>query len=159
MFPAFAFSRRLRRVFSWLAALALLMAAPILFAQPAAAQFATSTSIDSSLNPSIYSQEVTFTATVSSANGTPTGTVTFFNGATPLPGGTVTLSGGQATFSISNLIPNLFAGPNANRITAAYNGDSNFQTSASSELAQVVNYVSGNTFTQLIVADINPSVP
>src|SRR6202030_3723976 len=51
---------------------------------------ATATSVVSSLNPSTFGQSVTFTATVSSAAGTPTGTVTFNDGATAL--GTVALS-------------------------------------------------------------------
>jgi uncharacterized delta-60 repeat protein len=40
----------------------------------------TTTSLFSSLNPSTFGQSVTFTANVSSANGTPTGTVEFRDG-------------------------------------------------------------------------------
>src|SRR6266851_9437416 len=56
----------------------------------------TSTVLGSSANPSVFGQSVTFTATVSDAStgstGTPTGTVTFKDGATTL--GTGTLSSG-----------------------------------------------------------------
>ena len=48
---------------------------------------ASSTSVVSSVSPSLYGQAVTFTATVSAvapATGTPTGTVTFVDGATDL---------------------------------------------------------------------------
>jgi len=51
-------------------------------------QAATATTVTSSLNPSTFGQSVTFTATVSSAGGTPTGTVTFYDGATTLGTGT-----------------------------------------------------------------------
>ena len=74
----------------------------------------------SSANPSIFGQTVTFTATVTAtapASGTPTGTVTFKDGAATL--GTGTLSGGVATFAISSLaIGN-------HTITAVYGGDTN----------------------------------
>src|SRR6266540_1199102 len=54
--------------------------------QGSGVQIATTTSLASSANPSILGQSVTFTATVASASGstTPTGTVTFSDGATPL---------------------------------------------------------------------------
>jgi hypothetical protein len=38
----------------------------------------TTTAVTSSNNPSTFGQSVTFTATVTTASGTPTGTVTFF---------------------------------------------------------------------------------
>ena len=60
------------------------------------------------------------------------GTVTFADGATPLPGGTVMLNGTLATFSISTLS----AGTHA--ITATYNGDARFTTSTSSAVNQTV---------------------
>ena len=50
--------------------------------QPAG--IATTTTLTSSTNPSVFGQSVTFTATVapSSGSGTPTGTVTFYDGST-----------------------------------------------------------------------------
>jgi len=57
----------------------------------------TTAALTSSLNPSAVGQSVTFTASVSGAGGTPTGTVTFKEGATTL--GTGTLSGGATTIA------------------------------------------------------------
>src|SRR5712692_8323205 len=97
----------------------------------------TSTVLGSSANPSVFGQSVTFTATVSDAStgstGTPTGTVTFKDGATTL--GTGTLSSGVATFSTSAL--SVSGSPHS--ITAVYAGDSNFSGSTSSALSQAVN--------------------
>ena len=92
----------------------------------------TTTSLLSSLNPSVFGQSVTFTATVAPTTGvgTPTGTVTFFDGATPL-GAPVALAGGTAAFTTSTLA----AG--SHPITATYNGDPNFDASTSSLLTQV----------------------
>src|SRR5439155_3438552 len=95
-------------------------------------QATTTTALSSSPNPSTLGQSVTFTATVTGSGGTPTGTVTFKDGATTL--GTGTLNGsGVATFTTSALI----AGSHS--ITAVYGGDSTFATSTSSVLTQSVN--------------------
>ena len=92
---------------------------------------ASTTTIGSSQNPSVYGQSVTFTATVSAVgSGTPTGTVTFYDGATPLGSGT--LSGGTAAYSTSALALG------SHSITAVYSGDTNFNTSTSTALNQVV---------------------
>jgi hypothetical protein len=91
-------------------------------------QDSTSTQVTSSLNPSPYGQAVTFTATVTSnapGNGTPTGTVTFYDGTTVL--GTGRLSGGMGTFTTTATA--LEAGTHT--ITAHYNGDSDFLAGAS----------------------------
>src|SRR5207245_7692626 len=66
---------------------------------PAAA--ATTTTLTSTPNPSTTGQAVTLNATVTSAAGVPTGTVTFREGATVL--GTATLVNGSASISISPL--------------------------------------------------------
>jgi hypothetical protein len=97
----------------------------------AVTQAATATALASSLNPSGVGQAVTFTATVTAASGTPTGTVQFFDDATPL--GTVPLGpGGQAQLTTSSLT----AG--SHPITAAYSGDGNFLGSTSPALTQQV---------------------
>jgi Bacterial Ig-like domain (group 3) len=61
---------------------------------------ASTTTLTSSPNSSIYGQSVTFTAAVSSSAGTPPNgeTVTFMKGATVL--GTGTLSAGSAIFDV-----------------------------------------------------------
>jgi hypothetical protein len=95
---------------------------------------ASSTSVSSSANPSIYGQSVTFTAAVSSASGTPTGTVKFLNrsasmGTAKLTGGTATLTTTAATFQQAGTKP----------ITAVYGGSTSAAGSTSAVLNQVVN--------------------
>lgn len=93
---------------------------------------ATSTTVVSSLNPSRAGKSVTFTATVKpSTTGTPTGTVTFWNGTATL--GTSTLSNGKATLTTTSLI----AGSHS--IIAGYHGSANFKGSNSHSLTQTVN--------------------
>lgn len=92
---------------------------------------ATTTTLAPSLNPSLFSQQVTFTATVTGQfGGTPTGTITFSDGSTTLS--TVPLSGGVATFSTAALPVGL------NSITAVYSGDTNFVGDTSTALAENV---------------------
>lgn len=89
--------------------------------------------INSSVNPSIAGQPVTFTATVSpvqSGTGTPSGIVAFYDGTIALGNGA--LSSGQATLKISTL------SVGSHSITAQYGGDSDFNQSNSSVLIQVV---------------------
>src|SRR5882757_5204956 len=99
----------------------------------------SATTLISSLNPSALGQAVTFTAMVKSASGTgtPTGTVTFNDGATVLGPGT--LSGGTATFITSGLAGGVHS------ITAVYGGDANFAGSTSPVLTQTVNKASSST--------------
>src|SRR3989442_968186 len=97
--------------------------------RPAAA--ATSTSLTSPPNPSTTGQAVTLTATVTSAAGGPTGTVTVRDGATAL--GTVTLVNGSASLVTSTLA----AG--SHPLTAAYNGSATFAASTSAVVTQVGN--------------------
>ena len=87
----------------------------------------TTTTVTASPNPSAFGQAVTFTATVSPVlpgAGTPTGTVTFSEGATTL--GTGSLAGGKATFTTSALL----AGPTPQVVTASYGGDASFGVSS-----------------------------
>ena len=91
----------------------------------------TSTSLSSSVNPSVSGQAVTFTANVSGSGGTPTGTVTFNDGTTSL--GTATLAGAQASFTTSSLTVGNHS------ITAVYSGDATFAGSTSTALTQTVN--------------------
>jgi len=92
----------------------------------------TTTSVQSSANPSTYGTVVTFTATVSPAptNGE---SVTFKDGSTTL--GTGTLSGGQATFNTT--ATQLAAGSHS--ITAVYAGDGALGASSACALTQTVN--------------------
>jgi hypothetical protein len=112
-------------------------------------QAATASNLGSSVNPSSYGQAVTFTANVAPAySGTPTGTVSFFDGGVSL--GSANLSGGVATFSVSATTFN--AGSHS--ITAKYNGDSNFLASGSVGLVETVNPAATVT---TIASSANPS--
>jgi hypothetical protein len=95
----------------------------------------TSTTVISSLNPSVRGQSMTFTATVTATtpgSGTPTGTVTFKDGQTTL--GTRTLNGlGVATYTTTSL------SRGTHSITAIYGGNSNYNGSTSPALSQRVN--------------------
>jgi hypothetical protein len=108
------------------------------------AQVGTATTVDSSVNPSVFGQLVTFTATVSAlgpAPVPPSGTVTFLDGGTILGTGTLFVVGGadQATFSTAALIVG------SHPITAVYAGDSTFIGSASPVVTQVVNQANTDT--------------
>ena len=94
---------------------------------------ATTTGLTSSPNPSTYGQVVTFTVSVTSGAGAPPNgeIISFMKGKTVL--GTGTLSGGLATFSTSTLKVG------TTRVTAVYGGDSNFASSRSKPVKQVVN--------------------
>jgi hypothetical protein len=114
---------------------------------------ATTTTIASSANPSVFGQSVTFTATVSTAGlGTPSGNVQFFDGANPI-GGTIALNAsGQAQVTTSALTVG------SHTITAQYAGDvpSGFNSSSGSLTGnpQVVNKAS--TTTSLTSNQTNP---
>ncbi|HKC54723.1 MAG TPA: Ig-like domain repeat protein [Vicinamibacterales bacterium] len=101
----------------------------------------TNVALTSSLNPSQPGQSVTFTATVTAANGTfvTDGNVTFRDGATVLAG-PITLVNGQASFTTSTLA----AG--SHTITASY-------TSTSGQFAPATGSV-----TQLVAVVVNISV-
>lgn len=90
----------------------------------------SSSAVTTNLARSTYLSGVTFTAAVSSASGTPTGTVTFTDGGTAI--GTGILNGGVATYSTSAL-----AAGNHN-IAAVYTGDGNFAASNAASIPQVV---------------------
>jgi subtilase family serine protease len=109
----------------------------------------TTTTVATSLSPTIAGASVTFTATVTSlASGTPTGTVTFLDGITSL--GTGALNGsGMATFITSSLAVG------SHSITAQYGGDTNFASSMSTALSQVVN---GKPTATTLASSLNPSI-
>ena len=112
----------------------------------------TSTSLASSLNPSAPGQSVTFTASVMAYGGTPTGSVTFYDGQTVLGTGTLTPGGmgAQATFTTSGL------SLGGHSVTAVYNGSPNFAPSTSSVLTETVQLLSTST---ALASSANPSTP
>ena len=98
-------------------------------------QASTTTAIVNAVNPSVFGQSVTFTATVSPVApgaGTRTGTVTFYDGITAL-GANAVDAAGHATLTTSSLAVG------SHSISAVYSGDSNFVGSTSAVLTQVVN--------------------
>jgi Big-like domain-containing protein len=111
------------------------------------ALIATTTSLTSQPNSSTYGQSVGFTAFVGSSSGTPTGTVTFLDGATTL-GSSALDASGFATLSVSSL------SAGTHTITARYNGNSTFSSSTSTGISQTVN--KANTTTTL-TSNRNPS--
>ena len=90
---------------------------------PPLQQKPTLTTLTSSPNPATFGEAVTFTATVTGAGGTPTGTVTFYDGTASL--GTGTLNGsGVATLTTSALIVGVHP------ISATYGGTPTLQEAA-----------------------------
>ena len=99
----------------------------------------TTTSVASSLNPSVYGQSVVFTATVnntSGSGGVPTGSVAFYDGSNLLGSGT-TLAGTGASATSTFTISTLTAGSHA--ISAVYAATGDFLGSTSSTFTQTVN--------------------
>jgi hypothetical protein len=94
------------------------------------AYLASTTSLQSSPNPSVFGQSTSLTATVPSGA---TGKVAFYDGANLLGFGTV--SGGQASFS-TVLLPS-----GTRSLTARYTGDTTYATSVSNARAHAVNVV------------------
>ena len=108
---------------------------------------ATTTTVISSLNPASYGQAVTLSASIQPPSGvSATGTVTFFDGSTPL--GTATVSSNAAQLAVSSLL----AGTHS--ITAVYSGNSNLAGSTSSAVSEVVNPA---TTTTSIASSANPA--
>jgi len=118
----------------------------VVFVLPNPTAVATTTTLASSLNPSTFGQPVTFTATVKSTSGTPTGMVRFNDGATAL--GTASLVAGVAKFTAKSLAVG------AHSITAVYAGNVNFAASKSAVLKQTVNKAGTSTS---LVSTPNPS--
>jgi len=116
--------------------------------------FSSSTTASSSPNPSIYGTTVTLTATVTAGTsgvGTPTGSVTFFDGSTSLGSGNLSTTSGVTTaiFPISTLS----AGKHT--ITATYGGDTVFAPSTTAQgFTHTVNQAS--TSTALIATPASP---
>jgi hypothetical protein len=109
----------------------------------------SSVAVVSSVNPSVVGQQVTYTATVSGTGATPTGTVTFKDGATTICSA-VTVTSGQAICNQTYTAPS-----STHSITASYSGDSNYNPSTSSALTQTVNQAATTT---ALASSASPSV-
>jgi hypothetical protein len=112
---------------------------------------ASSLSLTSSANPSVFGQAVSFTAQVAPGSGVsrmPGGTITFRIGAEVL--GIVSLgASGRATLSLSDLEVGTHA------LSASYSGDSRFEGSSAPALSQGVNR--GAT-TVSLASSLSPSI-
>jgi hypothetical protein len=134
--------------------------AQIIIIPPSFIKAPSTTTITSSVNPSIAGQPVLLTATItSSAQATPTGTVHFYDNTTNTdltPAG-VAISNGKATFTTAVLTVNA-------SFTATYSGDNNFLPSTSVAFTQTVTYpviTITPTFyltTTTLVSNTNPTV-
>jgi hypothetical protein len=95
----------------------------------------TVNTLTSSLNPAVFNQSITFTATLAAnvrgVTAVPSGTVSFLDGSTSI--GTASLTAGVATFTTTSLAVGTHA------ITAHYAGDSNFHSRASTLLSEVIS--------------------
>ena len=97
----------------------------------------TATALISSLNPSVYGQSVTLTATVTARfGGTPNGSVTFKDGTNALA--TVYCSG-KSTFVTSKLMSG------SHSISATYNGSSLYMSSTSTAITETVGLAATTT--------------
>jgi len=105
----------------------------------------TTTGVTSNANSSVFQQMVTFTVIVAPQYScTPTGTVTLYDGGTPI--GSSSLTSGTATFALSNLSVRVHS------ITASYGGDNSFNASSSGVWSQTVNPAQ----TQIVVNSVSP---
>jgi len=112
---------------------------------------ATSIDLTSTPNPSVVGQLVTFTATITSTGGMPTGAMTVRDGAASI--GTATINAnGQAIFTTSSLA----AGTHT--ISFVYAGNSTFAPGFSNVVSQTVNTTSGNATTTSVTSSPNPSL-
>jgi sugar lactone lactonase YvrE/plastocyanin len=104
--------------------------------------------IASTVNPSLVGQQTSLSATVTSTNAPPTGSVKFYDGATLL--GASPLTGGVAT------LPATFTTPGIHSITAVYtSGDSSNIGATSTPYSQVVD---NTTVITAFSSSVNPSI-
>ena len=113
-------------------------------------KISTTTNLRDSVDPSVFGESVTFTATVASispGSGIAAGSVSFLSGSTTLA--TVGLSAGAAVYTTTKL------SAGADAITAVYNGNASYATSASAVLNQTV---SQDAVFSTVSSSANPSV-
>ena len=115
-------------------------------------KYTTSTAATSSVNPSKYGQQVTFTATVTTTGtgcAIPSGQVQFKDGGSNL-GSPANMTGGVATLDVSDL------SVGNHTITADYLGDQTYSTSTGALNTQPQVVQKGDT-TTAVVGNLNPS--
>jgi predicted secreted protein len=107
----------------------------------------TTTTLASSLTPSIAGKPVTFTAVATGTGGVPTGAVTFIDAGVTVGSGTLNASG-VATLTTTALAVG------QHTLTAAYSGDSRDGSSTSAPLLQTVQIATTST---TVASSANPS--
>jgi streptogramin lyase len=114
---------------------------------PPATSAATATALATDVSVPAVGQAIHLTATVTSAAGTPAGTVTFFDNNTAV--GTASLdAGGQA------VLATVFRTGGSHSLTAVYNGSANFAPSRSQALQETVT---PDATTTTLTASANPA--
>jgi hypothetical protein len=111
---------------------------------------ASTTTLTSPTNPSVWGQSVVFTATITPVAPAPTGTVTFQDGGTNIAG---CVNRPVAARIATCTTAALAVG--SHTVTAVYNGNATYATSTSAAVTQVVTM--GST-TTVVAASVNPSV-
>jgi hypothetical protein len=115
-------------------------------------QATTTLQLQSSANPSVYGQNLTFTATLSvqaPGGGTPPGNIQFFDNGSLVA--IRSLTAGVAEYQVDNLTHNLGV---AHPITAVYSDTTNYIGSSAGPVNQIVNKA---TPTITLVSNPNPS--
>lgn len=102
-------------------------------------------------NPVAAGAAVTLTASITSAAGTPSGSVTFFDGAASI--GSANLNSGIATLTTSTL-----AAGTTHNLTASYAATTGYPASTSPAVALVVNAVPPAATSLVLTATPNPAV-
>jgi len=103
---------------------------------------AAALSLTSAPNPSYFGEKVVFSATATSSDGAPTGTVTFNDLTTGSALGSASLTNGSTSVAVSNLAVG------SHQIQASYGGDETHSAATSNQVTQVVLvYAQGATLT------------
>jgi hypothetical protein len=113
--------------------------------KPATGKVATSTTLKADINPAVFGEAVTLTATVSAAMGTATGTVTFLDG-TKILGEVALDPNGQARLLVT-------LAPGAHSLTASFAGIEPFTASTSAALSETVHR---SHTTTALTAEVDP---
>ncbi len=96
----------------------------------------STTTLGSSTGTTVYGAAVTLTAVAHGTGATPTGTITFFDGANAI--GTVAVDGtGTAALSVTDLL----VATSPHSVTAIYNGDATYSSSTSAAVTQTVTAI------------------
>ena len=118
----------------------------------------TTITLVSSKNPANLQDSITFTATVSGNDSSPSGAVNFLDAGTLIGSGTLT-PGPNNLATVTFTTANLTLGTHP--ITAVYAGNTDFNPATSAVLNQVIQPVSLGNQASLttLTADLNPSAP